>query len=106
MVQITYISSDELFFTVVVEPGVTVLEAALTHAVPGVSADCEGRCACTSCHVHIGFDWAERLDPPSTLEAALLEFAEHNEPVSRLSCRLRVTQDLDGMTVRIPAGNS
>jgi 2Fe-2S ferredoxin len=32
----------------------------------------------------------------------MLDFAENVEPNSRLSCQIRVTDDLDGLIVRLP----
>ena len=32
----------------------------------------------------------------------MLDFAENVEPNSRLSCQVRVTDDLDGLVVRMP----
>jgi 2Fe-2S ferredoxin len=32
----------------------------------------------------------------------MLDFAENVQPNSRLSCQIRVTDDLDGLIVRLP----
>ncbi len=82
MVQITYISPDELYFAAAVAPNVSVLEAALAHGRAGISGD---RGACTSCRVHIGADWFDRIDPPPTRPLA-------------------VAKDLDGLIVRASRG--
>ena len=36
------------------------------------------------------------------MEESMLDFAENVEPNSRLSCQIRVTDDLDGLIVRLP----
>jgi 2Fe-2S ferredoxin len=49
-------------------------------------------------------DWLEQLPPASTDEQAMLDFTAvpHNNN-SRLSCQIQLTQDLDGLTVELPA---
>jgi 2Fe-2S ferredoxin len=37
------------------------------------------------------------------MEETMLDFAIGPKPTSRLSCQLRVTSDMDGLTVRVPA---
>ena len=86
MVQITYISPDELYFAAAVAPNVSVLQAALAHGRAGISGD---RGACTSCRVHIGADWFDRIDPPPTREDSLSDVAPPYGPCSRLTCRSR-----------------
>lgn len=82
--------------------GLSVMEAAVQGDVPGVDADCGGACACSTCHVYVEGDWAERLPPMEPLEQDMLDFAFEPGPNSRLSCQLRITADLDGLTVRTP----
>jgi 2Fe-2S ferredoxin len=36
------------------------------------------------------------------MEESMLDFAENVQPNSRLSCQIRVTDDLDGLIVRLP----
>jgi 2Fe-2S ferredoxin len=70
--------------------------------VPGIDADCGGACACATCHVYVDEAWADRLPARSELEVKMLEFAVAVQPTSRLSCRLIVGADTDGLSVRIP----
>ncbi|MFY7719664.1 MAG: 2Fe-2S ferredoxin, partial [Brevundimonas sp.] len=39
---------------------------------------------------------------PSAMEESMLDFADNVQPNSRLSCQIRVTDDLDGLIVRLP----
>ena len=70
--------------------------------VTGIDADCGGACACATCHVYVAPEWAAKLPPKSEMEETMLDFAIQPKPTSRLSCQLRVTSDMDGLTVRVP----
>jgi len=79
------------------------MEAARQHGVAGVVAQCGGACACATCHVYVDPEWLERLEPPEDMELGMLEAAWEPRGNSRLSCQIHLTQDLDGLTVRVPA---
>ncbi len=36
------------------------------------------------------------------MEETMLDFAQDLEPNSRLSCQIKVTKELDGLTVKMP----
>lgn len=102
MPKITYIEHSGKEHVIEAPNGQTVMEAAVKHAVPGIDADCGGACACSTCHVHLEGDWAARVPAIEPLEQDMLDFAFEPGPTSRLSCQIRVTADLDGLTVRTP----
>lgn len=103
MVRITCIASDGTVREIDVKPGLTVMEGARDNGIPGIEADCGGACACSTCHVHIDPAWVERLPPPGEIEKDMLEFAWEPDPHrSRLTCQIRVTADLDGLTLTLP----
>ena len=85
------------------QDGMSVMEAAVAANVPGIDADCGGACACATCHVYVDESWAIRLPERTELEVKMLEFAVDVQPTSRLSCRLVVGPEIDGLTMRIPA---
>jgi 2Fe-2S ferredoxin len=82
--------------------GHSVMEAAVKHVVPGIDADCGGACACATCHVYVDPAWQEKVGKPSEEEEMMLDFAEEVADNSRLSCQITVTDELDGLIVRIP----
>lgn len=102
MPKITYIEHDGTEHTVEVKKGLSVMEGAIRNNVPGIDADCGGACACATCHVYVDPDLAAETGRPSAMEESMLDFAENVEPNSRLSCQIRVTDDLDGLIVRLP----
>ena len=84
------------------QAGLSVMEAAVAANVPGIDADCGGACACATCHVYVDESWVARLPERTEIEVKMLEFAVAVQPNSRLSCRLVVGPETEGLTMRIP----
>ena len=84
--------------------GLSLMEAASAHDVEGIAADCGGLLSCATCHVFVSEPWASQLPPASQDEQAMLDFtAVMRTPASRLSCQIKLTASLDGLTVELPA---
>ena len=82
--------------------GLSVMEGAVKHLVPGIDADCGGACACATCHVYVDPAWVDKLPPKQEMEISMLDFAQDVRPNSRLSCQIAVTPELDGLVLRTP----
>jgi len=102
MIKITYIDSAGTSRTVDAEIGSTVMESAIKNSVPGIEAECGGACACSTCHVYVDEAWAGTVGTPAPMEEDMLDFAFEVKPNSRLSCQIKVTEELDGLVVRTP----
>jgi 2Fe-2S ferredoxin len=103
MARITYVEFGGRAHTVDVANGLTVMEGARDNGIPGIEADCGGACACSTCHVYVAPEWVDRLPPKEAMEADMLDFAYEPDPVrSRLTCQLRVSDALEGLTVHRP----
>ena len=102
MAKITYIEFDGQEHVVEVRNGLSVMEGAIKNNVPGIDADCGGACACATCHVYVDEAWRAKVGGPSAMEESMLDFAEGVEADSRLSCQIRVKDELDGLIVRMP----
>ena len=102
MVKITYIETDGPARTVEGEAGSTVMETAIRNNIPGIEAECGGACACATCHVYVDATWQEKTGTPSPMEEDMLDFAFDVRPNSRLSCQIKVREDLDGLIVTVP----
>lgn len=102
MAKIKYIEFDGCEHEIEVKNGLSVMEGAVRHNVPGIDADCGGACACATCHVYVDEDFLDVTGRPSAMEESMLDFAENVQPNSRLSCQIRVSDDLDGLIVRLP----
>ena len=102
MPKITFIEHDGTEHIVDVEPGGSVMQAAIDNLVPGIDADCGGECACATCHVMIADNWTETAGGPGEREDEMLDLTPERETTSRLSCQIKVRGDLDGLVVRMP----
>lgn len=102
MPKITYIEHDGKTHTVEAQNGTTVMENAVKNGIPGIVAECGGACSCATCHVHVGEEWMEKVGKPSPMEEDMLDFAFDVRPNSRLSCQIKMTDDLDGIVVHTP----
>lgn len=67
----------------------------------GVAAICGGMCSCATCHVFVDADWLDRFPGREMDEQELLEFLDHFQPNSRLSCQLELRELHDGLTVAL-----
>ena len=83
--------------------GLSVLEIAHRHGID-IEGACEGSLACSTCHVIVDADWFDRLEEPSEDEEDMLDLAFGLTRTSRLGCQIIVTEELDGLTVRLPEG--
>ncbi|SNZ08901.1 2Fe-2S iron-sulfur cluster-binding protein [Cohaesibacter gelatinilyticus] len=102
MPKITFIAFDETKYEVDTPNGTSVMEAAVKNGVPGIEAECGGACACATCHVYVDEDWQAKSGDPDAMEEDMLDFAQDAEPNSRLSCQVQMSDDLDGIVIRIP----
>jgi 2Fe-2S ferredoxin len=102
MPKITYIEHDGKEHTIDVPVGWTVMEGAVKNRVPGIDADCGGACACATCHVYVDPAWKEKIPAREEMEESMLDFALDAQAGSRLSCQIKVNDDLDGLVVRMP----
>ncbi len=102
MPKIKYIEENGKEHEVEVPVGWSVMEGAVKHLIPGIDADCGGACACATCHVYVDPAWKAKMPPMSDMEETMLDFAQDREASSRLSCQIKVTEELDGLVVRMP----
>lgn len=102
MPKITFIEQDGTPHEVEAEVGMTVMEAAVKNSVPGIEAECGGACSCATCHVYVDNEWREKTGQPDEMEEDMLDFAFDVRDSSRLSCQIKVTEELDGLVVTVP----
>lgn len=81
----------------------SLMQAAVEANVKGIEADCGGMMTCGTCHVYVREPHASRLPAPDGEESGMLEFtAAPRRPNSRLSCQIRLDENLDGLIVELP----
>jgi 2Fe-2S ferredoxin len=103
MIKVTFRTANNEIQTVEARGGMTLMETAMQNGVEGIEAQCGGACSCATCHVYVDRAWVGRLDPPSRIEADMLEAVGSRRPESRLSCQIKLTAALDGLSVETPA---
>lgn len=103
MPQITFIEPDGTRQQVEAEIGATLMETAIRNGVRGIVAECGGACTCATCHVYVDDDWISVTGGPSSMEEDMLDFAFDVQDTSRLSCQIKIRDDLDGLVVRVPS---
>ena len=102
MAKITFIQHTGTEQTVEGIPGMSVMETAIKHQIPGIDADCGGACACATCHVYVEPEWTARTGARNPMEEDMLDFAFDVRDSSRLSCQIKVSDGLDGLRVKVP----
>jgi 2Fe-2S ferredoxin len=91
--------------TVEVPVGISLLEAAHMNNIFELEGACEGSLACSTCHVIVDEAWFPKLNEASEEEEDMLDLAFGVGKTSRLGCQILVTEQLDGIVVKIPSNN-
>ena len=102
MAKITYIEHNGKLHTINVSNQLTVMEGAVQNNIPGIDADCGGSCACATCHVYVDEKWFDKLPKPDDAEKDMLDVAYEPNKFSRLGFQIVVTDELDGLVVKMP----
>ena len=103
---ITFIDPDGTSHPLTASVGTSVKDVAVQNGVPGIIAECGGFLSCASCHVYVDEAWVDRTgratDNPDPTEDEILDgaMAERLDG-SRLSCQVKMTDELDGLVVRV-----
>jgi 2Fe-2S ferredoxin len=82
--------------------GLSVLEIAHKNRID-IEGACEGSLACSTCHVVVDPGWYDLIKKASEDEEDMLDLAFGLTATSRLGCQIIITEELDGLTVRLPA---
>ena len=83
------------------EQGKSLLVAAQQNDID-IEGACEGAMACSTCHLIVSEDWFEKLPDASEEEEDMLDLAYGLTRTSRLGCQIKVTEDLDGLVLKVP----
>ena len=102
MPEITLIEHNGQDHTISAEVGKSLMQNAIDNMVPGIDADCGGACACGTCHCYVEGQWLGSTGDVNPLEEAMLGMRPDREDNSRLSCQIEVSEDMNGMVVRLP----
>lgn len=100
--KITFISKDGSQSTYEVAEGDNLLDIAQANNLDMEGA-CGGSCACSTCHVIIDPDYYDAIPEPDDDENDMLDLAFGLTETSRLGCQVRMSKELDGIRVALPA---
>ena len=103
MAKITYIEHTNKEHIVEVSENMTVMEGAVQNNIPGIDADCGGSMAWATCLVYVDEKWFNKLEKKDEGEEDMLDMAYQPRKFSRLSCQLLVSDELDGLILRMPS---
>ena len=98
----TFIERDGARREVEAPLGASVLQVARRHDID-IEGACEGSLACSTCHVIVDPEWYDLLKEASEDEDDMLDLAFNLTKTSRLGCQIIITEELDGLTVQLPA---
>ncbi len=98
---VRFIARDGTITSAAATAGDRLLDAAQAQGQP-LEGTCEGQLSCATCHVIVDPADFVRLPPASEDEEDMLDLAHNTTRTSRLACQIRLTEALDGLTVRIP----
>ena len=102
MPKMTFVGTDGKKIEVEAPIGLSVLEIAHRNHID-LEGACEGSLACSTCHVVVAPDDFDRLAEPTEAEEDMLDLAFGLTHTSRLGCQIVMTEELDGLTVTLPA---
>lgn len=102
MPKMVFVSPDGSEMEVDAPVGLSILDIARKHDI-SLEGACEGSLACSTCHVIVDEQFFDQLDEPSEDEEDMLDLAFGLTSTSRLGCQIKITEDLDGLRVKLPA---
>jgi 2Fe-2S ferredoxin len=83
--------------------GQNLMQVATSHGLQGIIGECGGAAMCATCHVYVDDAWLGKLNPANANELEMLDCTNSERKVgSRLSCQIKITQELDGLVVTLP----
>lgn len=102
MPKVTYLGPDGTETTLEARVGDSVMETAVKNGVKGIVAECGGSCSCATCHVYVDNAFTGKTGEVGPLEDDMLDgAASERKPNSRLSCQIKMSDELDGLVVEI-----
>lgn len=102
MPKMKFIEADGQVKEVEAPLGLSVLEIAHRNKID-LEGACEGSLACSTCHIIVDNEWFELLPASTEDEEDMLDLAFGLTHTSRLGCQIIMSEELDGLTVRLPA---
>jgi len=101
MVKITFVLRNGEEKEVDAPIGLSVLEVAHRNNID-LEGACEGSLACSTCHVIVDQQFFDKIPSASEDEEDMLDLAFGLTTTSRLGCQINITEDMEGLRVKLP----
>lgn len=101
MPSVIFVKRDGSEVTIEADAGLSVMEIGRDNGI-GLEGTCGGSLSCATCHVVVDEAWVAKTGSPSADEEDMLDLAFGLEETSRLGCQIRMSDDLDGLKLRLP----
>lgn len=87
-----------------VDPGTSLMRAAVTNGVAGIVGECGGQAMCATCHVYVREEYLDSLPAISDDEEEMLDCTAgpRDKTRSRLGCQLKAGEAFDTIEVDVP----
>ena len=103
MPKVNFVEPDGSTTEVEIPAGWSIMEGAVQNGIDKIVAECGGGCACATCHVFVDEAGLDKLEECSDIESDMLECtSEERRPNSRLSCQLKMADNIDGIVIHLP----
>lgn len=102
MPKITFIDNNGSAKIIDAPVGLSVLEIAHQNDI-SLEGACEGSLACSTCHVVVDEKFFSILPEATDDEEDMLDLAFGLTHTSRLGCQIIMSDELDGLTVKLPS---
>lgn len=101
-IKVTFIINDGEEKIVEAPIGLSILEIAHSNDID-LEGACEGSLACATCHVVLEEEFYIKLKKTTEAEEDMLDLAFGLTDTSRLGCQIILTEELDGIKIRLPS---
>jgi 2Fe-2S ferredoxin len=99
---IFYVTHDGNMYEADVAVGNSVMNGAVENMIDGILGECGGVMSCGTCHCYVDDAWLEKTGHAEGAELDMINATTDPRPNSRLSCQIKVTPELEGLTVHLP----
>ena len=90
-----------------IEPGTSIMRAAVTNGVQGIVGECGGQAMCGTCHVYVREQYLEAVPPVGEDEDEMLDCTTAGRlDGSRLGCQLVAGSGWETLEVDVPGSQT
>ena len=102
MPKVTFIEYDSSEHEVEIEAGLSLMEGALDNLIMALLPSAVVAVSAVPVIALLIPEWVQATGEANAQENELLDMVDSRQPTSRLSCQIKVTEQMDGLIVRLP----